>query len=204
MTLTLNTGKFEQYVIKRRDTYNGVQYIFRMPNDYGASVVKHNGSYGHANDLWELAVLHFNGSNSNWDITYDTPITYDVLGWLSDEEVIETLDKILHLGENDGATSERDEAPQPATPSPLPTLDYGKVSELTKFRADQLEAMHKVICLANDEDIYLTWILLVPDEPSREDFEDMAEDPATYNEVCDLVQRLVSKPGFSASPAGAT
>lgn len=66
------------------------------------------------------------------------------------------------------------------------------------FRADQLEAMHRLICLANDESIYEHWILLVPDEPSREDFEDMAEDLATYNEVCDLFQRLVSKPGFRA------
>ena len=73
-----------------------------------------------------------------------------------------------------------------------------EISPATKFRADQLEAMHKVICLANDEGIYLTWILLVPDEPSREDFEDMAENPATYNEVCDLFKRLVNKPGFRA------
>ena len=60
-----------------------------------------------------------------------------------------------------------------------------------RMRADQLEAMHRVIQNTNDEEIYYTWILVVPDEPSREDFEELAADDADYNEVCDLFVRLV-------------
>lgn len=60
-----------------------------------------------------------------------------------------------------------------------------------RMRADQLEAMHRVIQNTNDEEIYYTWILVVPDEPSREDFEELAADDADYNEVCDLFVRLI-------------
>lgn len=68
-----------------------VQYVFAFPNGYGASVIKTPWSYGWANDLWELAVL-FDGH-----LCYDTPITDDVLPDLTDEEVLEYLDKILEL-----------------------------------------------------------------------------------------------------------
>lgn len=60
-----------------------------------------------------------------------------------------------------------------------------------RMRADQLEAMHRVIQNTNDEEIYYTWILVVPDEPSREDFEELAADDADYNEICDLFVRLI-------------
>lgn len=65
-----------------------------------------------------------------------------------------------------------------------------------KMHADQMQAMHEVIRNANDEGIYMTWIYLVPDEPSRDDFEFMAESDETYKEVCDLFIKLVKKPGF--------
>jgi hypothetical protein len=65
-----------------------------------------------------------------------------------------------------------------------------------KFRADQLEAMHRVIQCANDEGIYDAWIYLVPDEPSREDFESLAESDSDYNEVIDLFIKLVSRKGY--------
>ncbi|MGE4353512.1 MAG: hypothetical protein AB7D36_05460 [Oscillospiraceae bacterium] len=67
-----------------------------------------------------------------------------------------------------------------------------------KFRADQLQAMHEVIRCANDENIYMAWIPLVPDEPSREDFESIAENTEAYNEVIDLFIYLVSKKGYRA------
>lgn len=65
-----------------------------------------------------------------------------------------------------------------------------------RMRADQMQAMHEVIRNANDEGIYMTWIYLVPDCPSREDFEDIAENDESYAEVCDLFVKLVKKPGF--------
>ena len=77
----------------------GEHHWFNFPNGYGASVVRFSvggfgGSYGAESGLWELAVL-----DSAGHLTYETPITDDVLGYLSDAEVADTLDKIAALPE---------------------------------------------------------------------------------------------------------
>lgn len=69
----------------------GTQDIYEFPNGFGASVVRGTFSYGGDEGLYELAVLH------RGDITYETPITDDVLGYLSDDEVEATLDLIAAL-----------------------------------------------------------------------------------------------------------
>ena len=77
----------------------GYNHAFRFPNNYGASVIKHVGSYGYEKDLFELAVLEYeNGDDENhgW-LCYDTEITDDVIGYLSNEEVLELLNKIKAL-----------------------------------------------------------------------------------------------------------
>jgi len=68
-----------------------------FPNGYGASVVTGAMFYTSENAPYELAVLK--GSEGDSDLTYDTPITSDVLGHLTALEVEETLDKIKNLGE---------------------------------------------------------------------------------------------------------
>ncbi len=70
----------------------GIQYHFKADNGYGASIVQHQFSYGNKQGLWELAVIGKEGQ-----IDYNTPITDDVLGYLSEEEVNATLDKIAEL-----------------------------------------------------------------------------------------------------------
>lgn len=74
---------------------NGVQKVYKFENGYGASVVRHDYSYGGRVGKWEIAVLEFEGGD--WNLTYDTPITNDVLGHLSDEEVETTLEEIKNL-----------------------------------------------------------------------------------------------------------
>lgn len=74
----------------------GTQKIYRFPNGYGASVIQYPGSYGYDDGLWELAVLKFRDKDS-WSITYDTPITDDVIGYLSEVEVQDILAKIEAL-----------------------------------------------------------------------------------------------------------
>jgi hypothetical protein len=69
----------------------GVQHKASFPNGYGASVVRHSFSYGNESGLWELAVL------KDDSICYDTPITDDVLGHLTEAEVNEILDQIEAL-----------------------------------------------------------------------------------------------------------
>lgn len=94
--MNLNYEGYEDYLLVRTDReFGGIQYVFKFDNGYGASVVKGFSTYGAADDLWELAVLHFDGDE--WSITYNTPITDDVIGYLTDEEVGEYLEQIKNL-----------------------------------------------------------------------------------------------------------
>ena len=58
------------------------------------------GTYGNKQDLFELAVLK-KIKNNNYDLCYKTSITDNVLGGLTNEEVLETLEKIKNLTEED-------------------------------------------------------------------------------------------------------
>jgi hypothetical protein len=70
----------------------GVQARITFENGYGASVVKTPHSYGGDKGLYELAVLGTDGH-----LTYDTPITNDVIGYLRDIDVTDVMEKIQQL-----------------------------------------------------------------------------------------------------------
>lgn len=70
----------------------GIQFIFKASNGYGASIVRHDFSYGGRNGLWEVAILDKDGN-----IDYTTSITDDVLGYLTETDVMDTLKKIEEL-----------------------------------------------------------------------------------------------------------
>ena len=82
--------KFDDLVFKL-ERHGGVQAIVVFPNGYGASIVCHPFSYGGPEGLYEIAVL------DGQRITYDTPITSDVLGYLSTKDVEKTLADIEAL-----------------------------------------------------------------------------------------------------------
>jgi hypothetical protein len=90
---------FDKPSIERR-TFDGTQKIWRFKNGFGASVVKHFGSYGFDADLWELAVLKFE-EKGEWHLTYDTPITEDVIGHLKPQEVTALLKRIKKLAKEE-------------------------------------------------------------------------------------------------------
>ena len=71
------------------------------------------------------------------------------------------------------------------------------VSKYTKeARVAQLKAMHELMCDANDEGIYMAWITTgVPDCPTEEDFEWIAEDNQAYDECFDLFVKLIARKG---------
>ena len=71
---------------------NGYQLVYQFDNGYGASVVKHDFSYGGKNGKYEVAMLDNEGS-----LCYDTPITSDVIGYLTTSEVDKILVNISHL-----------------------------------------------------------------------------------------------------------
>ena len=69
----------------------GVQARITFENGYGASVVKSPYTYGGDKGLYELAVF------KNGEITYATPITDDVIGYLRPEDVTDVMTKIQQL-----------------------------------------------------------------------------------------------------------
>ena len=70
----------------------GVKCKMVFENGYGVSVVCHTHSYGSKNGLFEIAVLGKDG-----DLTYDTPVTNDVIGYLSREEVTNIMEQVQEL-----------------------------------------------------------------------------------------------------------
>lgn len=77
---------------------SGTYKIYRFPNGFGASVVKFAHSYGGRSGLWELAVVKFKGDEIfDYNLTYSTPITDDVIGYLTLDAVEKLLDQIEAL-----------------------------------------------------------------------------------------------------------
>ena len=87
--------------IKIHEVGEGEQRLYRFDNGYGASVVRFTllgglaGSYGADQGLWELAVLGVDGN-----LVYDTGITDDVEGWLTEDDVEAYLREIAALPAN--------------------------------------------------------------------------------------------------------
>lgn len=73
----------------------GTRKEYRFPNGYGASVIRSAYSYGGADGLWELAVLQRQGDE--YVLTYETPITVDVIGWQTEAKIEALLDDIAAL-----------------------------------------------------------------------------------------------------------
>ena len=60
-------------------------------NGYEVSVVKSEYTYGGKDGLYELAIF------KDGEICYDTPITNDVIGYLTTEEVTDLMKQIQKL-----------------------------------------------------------------------------------------------------------
>lgn len=84
-----------------RDLNGGTQTVHKFENGYGASVVRSpnvgfwGSTYGYDEGLWELAVLKFEGEE--YSLCYTTPVTNDVIGHLTEEDVIAVLAQIEAL-----------------------------------------------------------------------------------------------------------
>ena len=71
---------------------SGVRSRMMFENGYGVSVVSHTYSYGGKDGLFEVAVLGKDG-----DLTYDTPVTNDVVGYLNPDEVTDIMEQVQNL-----------------------------------------------------------------------------------------------------------
>lgn len=89
----MKTFKDLEFIEMKDLFYNGVQCRIQFDNGYGASIVRHNYSYGGKEGLYELAVLDDNGK-----LHYDNPVANgDVRGYLKESEVTELLKQIQEL-----------------------------------------------------------------------------------------------------------
>ncbi|WP_419154231.1 hypothetical protein [Weissella viridescens] len=87
---------FKQFIIDNTDQTDGThfiayQIIYKFPNGYGASVIHGLYTYG-----LELAILSFD-DNVDYSIAYDTSVTHDVMGHLTQQELADTLNDIRNL-----------------------------------------------------------------------------------------------------------
>ena len=69
----------------------GIRIRYEFDNGYGASIIRNQFSYGGDRGLWEVAVT------SGGEVDTSTSVTGDVLGFLTEQGVIETLIKIKEL-----------------------------------------------------------------------------------------------------------
>lgn len=71
--------------------YGGKRAWLMFPNGYGASIICTSFSYGSPEAPWELAVMTKDG------ICYDTPLTDDVIGHLTEDDVVRICGEIFNL-----------------------------------------------------------------------------------------------------------
>lgn len=86
---------FENLEFKPSPYYwNGIYARIFFPNGYGASIISGGMAYADY-DEYELAVLK--GNEDNWELCYTTPITRNVLGWKTKNDITDLLQKIENL-----------------------------------------------------------------------------------------------------------
>lgn len=93
---------FKDLVFNPHRTGEGLQALMFFENGYGISVVRFKmpmgfgyGSYTNNENEWEIAVLY--GNNEKFSLTYNTPITDDVIGHLTADEVSDIMKQIQTL-----------------------------------------------------------------------------------------------------------
>jgi hypothetical protein len=89
--MQVNIKSFDKVKFKERGTGMGKQARIIFDNGYGASIVQSDTSYGGREGLYEIAII------LDGKIVYDTPLTSDVLGYLSEDEVSHYLQEISKL-----------------------------------------------------------------------------------------------------------
>lgn len=99
MNFKLDVKEMSKFCVETIDRtyfgkFEGIQHIFHFPNGRGASVVKHHGSYGYEQDLWEIGYLA-QVKEKDWALSAIPEIwESEVQGYLTDAMVYYELVKI--------------------------------------------------------------------------------------------------------------
>ena len=91
---------FKNLVFKPHQTGVGKHGLLFFENGYGVSVVRFEMSFGYGSytdneNEWELAILI--GNKDSWELTYNTNITDDVIGHLTESEVSHVMKQVQEL-----------------------------------------------------------------------------------------------------------
>lgn len=79
---------FKDLVFEPHSIGKGQHAVLEFDNGYGVSVLLGDLFYSNGVDTYEVAVL------ANDYICYDTPITDDVVGYITEDEVTEIMEKL--------------------------------------------------------------------------------------------------------------
>lgn len=98
----LSDGTARSYVVQTPTGFCE-HHEYRFNNGYGASIIRGGYSYGGPEGLWELAVMIWDPRDKDvWSVTYETPVTDDVLGCLTEIGVSLALRAIRRLPPREG------------------------------------------------------------------------------------------------------
>ena len=84
-----------RYIVLNNSVNGGTQVVLKFNNGYGVSIVKHSFSYGSRLGLFELAVVAF--SDNDFSLCYTTPITNDVIGYLTVDDCKNIILEVIVL-----------------------------------------------------------------------------------------------------------
>lgn len=90
MIYDLSHFQFKEFLTECR-VDRSFQLRFTFPNGYTGAVIQGPSTDGHEDGLWEMAVM------VDGDLCYDTPITNDVIGFLTVDGVNSVLEQIAAL-----------------------------------------------------------------------------------------------------------
>ena len=85
----------EQEVLQWMDPAEHAHHIF--DNHYGVSVIRGPYTHGGKEGLYELAVLYMAPGDEYSQLVYDTPVTSDVEGHLTPDDVTRLMKQVSEL-----------------------------------------------------------------------------------------------------------
>lgn len=86
---------FADLVFEKDELTEHAHHIF--DNHYGVSVIRGPYTYGGKGGLYELAVLYMAPGDEYSKLVYDTPVTNDVEGYLTPDDVTRLMKQVSEL-----------------------------------------------------------------------------------------------------------
>ena len=93
--LVFQTDDEEETVLQGMDPAEYAYHIF--DNHYGVSVIRGPYTHGGRQGLYELAVVYMAPGDQYSELVYDTPVTNDVEGHLTPDDVTRLMQQVSEL-----------------------------------------------------------------------------------------------------------